>query len=422
MSEEFEGDFDEVEEALIGNFQIRDTEALEDLDNHELASYLIKQSTPSLMLACLKKQNDLDKSPSGRAALQELQQYVNRDKDLGGNLEFDNLESESEDESESESEDDEDDWKKSVRERDQDIVGTLSLKKFKKEIETEVGHKIDDKEEFKKFVVAWLNGEEPKVKKSKKSKKKVKKPKAKKSKPVFEEVEEEIEEEVEEDDLLERPKSKAKTQQQKYAEEDYSSVAADVRKYRSKLRKIKKFKSGSEEFNDLEDELTELAEKIDKAVGSGASNQLGFGSTFSKMLVQNPGYSNPNIYNEPNLRNVKRDFNILFGKRVRGRSVRKGGLSPHQQNASFVMKHYQKTKRINPDYTLKEAWYEFQKGGGKRIKGRSAKVIKHKKRRSQNIKRLKSVPKTTRRKRRSTKRDEYGPTYQSVFDDIKRVF
>ena len=79
---EYEGDFDDVEEALIGDFPISDNADLEKMDNHELAKYLIKQSLPSEMLACLEKQNDLDKSPEGRAALQELQRYVNKNDDV----------------------------------------------------------------------------------------------------------------------------------------------------------------------------------------------------------------------------------------------------------------------------------------------------------------------------------------------------
>ena len=75
----YEGDFDDVEEALIGDFPISDNADLEKMDNHTLAKYLMKQSLPSEMFACLEKQNDLNNNPEGRAALQELQRYINKE-------------------------------------------------------------------------------------------------------------------------------------------------------------------------------------------------------------------------------------------------------------------------------------------------------------------------------------------------------
>ena len=335
---EYEGDFDDVEEALIGDFPISDNADLEKMDNHELAKYLIKQSLPSEMLACLEKQNDLDKSPEGRAALQELQRYVNKNDDV-------------EEEIEEVDDYDVDEDIKGVRakvrqEEDSDNESEASDRRVWQDVMRDYGYQnlVDDKVGIKK---------------------------------ISKLIRKEIDEDISKEDILEEFKAMKK---------DYYSG-----------RK--------------------------------------FGNIKSKMYgINSIKPYNHNVYNEPSLADITRDYlgpgggksTRSYGKRRRSRKNNTKHLTKYQQDAKFVMNHFHKTKNTDPDYSLQDAWDDFKNGDieTKRTRHRSIKAKKIVKRRSKPTRKRKSVKKGARRRRRSVKQKpvEYGPTYQSVFQDLDKLF
>jgi hypothetical protein len=64
----------EEEEVLIGEFAVADSESLENLNNHELAKYLIQHAKPEELFNCLLKQKDVNKT--ARGSLRELQKEM----------------------------------------------------------------------------------------------------------------------------------------------------------------------------------------------------------------------------------------------------------------------------------------------------------------------------------------------------------
>jgi len=362
---DFDGEFDNVEEALIGDFQIRDSEALEQLDNHELAKYLIKQSLPSEMLACLEKQNDLSKSSNGRAALQELKRYVN-DEDEEDEEEYDDIGiSESNDDiGISESNDDEyeevnmgGDWmsymrsnismikdkkkspkdlKKYFKAKYDVTVPVPDIRKFwvsitkKKKKEAKAKRKSKKKKPVVRSAASDSDSdsEQEKPKRVKrKSKKKKKKPEPDSdsdSEPTLNRLKKPVRRkskkkqpkkswgDIMDDEEPEKPKRRKS--KKKKSEYDYSEVADLVRKYKARLKYLGTMDMGPEYFR-IEDQLGELAEEIDSVVGVGAAGKLGFGTIKSSIYGIEPITWSSNTIT-PNLSNIKRNYKM-------GRSFRK---------------------------------------------------------------------------------------------------
>jgi hypothetical protein len=310
MSEfEFDDDFDD-EEALIGDFQFKKSEALEDLNNHDLAKYLIKHSQPEEMLACLQKQS---KSPAARAALVELQEFV------GGDENDDEVE--------------EDDFEIEEVEKKSSPKKRRSKKKKKKKKKTTqtTSDEINEYLEVKK----------------KRSKERSKK----KGKPCKPNAEKEADPNYECNPetgrwrkVKKRPDKKKKKSPKRLRSSkkkspkklDFSEVSKEVKEYKNLLKAIKNQTPGDGVYGLLEDKLNELADIIDAAVGSGASDQL---SKFGKVVIKSKIYgiediSPPGASMYPNLSNVKRDFTIGFGskrskrKRKTKRSKRKIKYGP----------------------------------------------------------------------------------------------
>lgn len=355
---DFDGEFDNVEEALIGDFQIRDSEALEQLDNHELAKYLIKQSLPSEMLACLEKQNDLSKSSNGRAALQELKRYVNdEDEDVE---EYDDIGISESSDNEYEEVNVGGDWMSYMR---SNISMIKDTKKSPKDLKKYFKAKYDvtvPVPDIRKFWVSITKKKKKEAKAKRKSKKKKpvvrsaasdsdsdsepkrvkRKSKKKKKKPVVRSDEPDSDSDSEPTlNRLKKPvrrKSKKKKQpkknwgdimddeepekpkrrksKKKKSEYDYSEVADLVRKYKARLKYLGTMDMGPEYFR-VEDQLGELAEEIDSVVGVGAAGKLGFGAIKSSVYGIEPITRSNNIIT-PNLSNIKRKYKM-------GRSFRK---------------------------------------------------------------------------------------------------
>jgi hypothetical protein len=319
---EFEGDYDKVEEALVGDFRIKDSEELENLDNHTLANYLINQSVPEEMLACLEEQNSASSTASGRLALQELSDYIKGGK-KSETLDDDEYETSRKVDYDSDSDSDDDD---------------------------------DDDDDDDKLVV---------------------------------------------EDITDR---------------NWKDLLMNMSVEELKTKKLTKMSVLIDYIKDETGQTPELSEL--KALVKKIPKLK---RRFGKMLERSFGYQ------EPSLSGIKRNYVGPGGgvsKYGRRRSKKKG-LSENQNNASIVMKHYQKTRKSDPEYTLKNAWDDFKDGNinqprSKRTRGRSSK--KTTRRRSRRTKRTKSVPKIRRRRRRSKKTsDEYGPTYDWV-DRSYKIF
>ena len=432
--DDLEGDFDEQEQdAFEGDFRVRSNEALEDLDTHKLAEYLIKESVPEELFACLGKQNEIEGSPAGREALEELERYLNKGPKVSDEDDDDELEMISEDESDSDSDSDDDElvtW--------QEYMDNLGIEGIKKKWKVKALTKYL---QTSSSITGNPTGDDVKKYFQKMAKKKPKaKPKRRRSKKKKPEPKEESDDE---DDLMGGLEDRMGglnlgegARAAPAGQPDLSVIPPRLkRQYQTYLAAIKELTPLDDKYGQIEDKLNEIADEIDRVTGKpGISNYLGFGKAIkSKMygLQPTPDTWSKTKYSEPNLRGVVRDYAgptgvdfRKYGRRSKKRSKRKNTkhLKAHQKNAAIVMNMYYDKKATNPSYTLKKAWADFRKMQEQKEKPQRAKR-RSVKRRTRRRSRAAPRKKRSRRKiarKRSPKRSR-KPSYalnHTVYDEI----
>lgn len=309
-----------MEEVLETDFQFKDIESLEQLDNSQLAQYLIKHATPEEILQCLRNQNEISSTSEGRRALAELERELKKEYTLPA---------------EEEDEDDEDelvvlpkkksppksqaDWKKYVRCYEDLMVNIkkkgLSPKKLRSEIKDTLG--VDVKEtEIKEYVKYIL-----------------------KNKLIGEDCDEEDDGAVGAgaggERLYQEDVDVMKATRESKLMSDYKKAKEKFEKYKSQYLS-KKDKKSLEKMRQYKKAMDEYGEQLLLEEGIDPST-------------------------------------VMFGKR------KTSHLKKHQQRASEVMTMWSQRKKTNPNYTLKQAWRDYKKTPNNR---KSLKKKKVKRRRS----------------------------------------